>query len=164
MSGQRLACGRDPLEEPLPITIPGAQIAEIIAHALEADPEECCGILLGNDGVVTSSRRVANVHDERATRYTMDPLELVHAEREAESRGEEFVAFYHSHPHSPARPSETDIDNAVESEWTDPYYVVVSLAEKTRPVVRAFQIAGDRQVKEVFINTEGGKKGTGSKE
>ena len=156
MSGQRPACGRDPLEEPLPITIRGAQIAEIIAHALEADPEECCGILLGNDGVVASSRRVANVHDERATRYTMDPLELVHAEREAESRGEEFVAFYHSHPHSPARPSETDIDNAVESEWTDPYYVVVSLAEKTRPVVRAFQIAGDRQVREAFINAEDG--------
>ena len=148
----------------MPITIPGAQVAEIIAHALEADPEECCGILLGSDGVVAGSRRVANVHDERTTRYTMDPLELVHAEREAEKRGEEFVAFYHSHPHGQARPSETDIDNAVESEWTGPYYVIVSLVEKTRPVVRAFQIAGDRQVKEVFINTEGGKKGTGSKE
>ena len=139
----------------MPITVPKAQIAEMIAHALEADPEECCGILLGNGGVVTCSRRVTNVHDTRTTRYTMDPLELVNAEREAEGRGEEFVAFYHSHPHSQGRPSETDIDNVVESEWTEPYYVLVSLAEKTRPVVRAFRISGDRQVEEVIIETDG---------
>ena len=135
------------------ITIPGAQIEEMIAHALEADPEECCGILLGNGDVVTGSRRVTNVHDERARRYTMDPLEVIKADRDAQERGEEFVAFYHSHPHSQAQPSGTDIDNAVESEWTGPYYVLVSLSEKTRPVVRAFRISPDRQVEEVLVNT-----------
>jgi len=148
----------------LPITVPRAQIAEMIAHALEADPEECCGILLGEGSVVTRSRRVTNVHDERTTRYTMDPLELVNAEREAEGRDEEFVAFYHSHPSSQAHPSETDIDNVVESEWTDPCYVLVSLAEKTRPVVRAFRISADRQVEEVLIETGGTPEGAASDE
>ena len=148
----------------MPITVPGRQIAEMIAHALEADPEECCGVLVGKGDVVTGSRRVTNVHDERARRYTMDPLELVNAEREAERRGEEFVAFYHSHPDSQARPSETDIDNAVESEWTEPYYVLVSLAEKTRPVVRAFRISLDRQVEEVPIRTGDEPGGVGSDE
>jgi len=158
------AAGYVPLEEQLSLTVPRAQIDEMIAHAREMAPDECCGILLGNGGVVTRSRRVANVHDERARRYTMDPLEVINADREAQERGEEFVAFYHSHPGSQAYPSETDIDNAVESEWTEPYYVVVSLAEKTRPVVRAFRISLDRQVEEVRIVTGDAPQGTGPRE
>jgi proteasome lid subunit RPN8/RPN11 len=135
----------------LSITIPKTQIKEMVAHAREAAPEECCGILFGDRSTVTRSCRVPNVHDEPTRRYTMDPLELVHADREAEARGEEFVAFYHSHPHSVGYPSETDVDNAVESEWVDPFYVVVSLADKAKPTIRAFRISLDRTIDEVPI-------------
>jgi len=135
------------------ITIPDAQVAEMIDHAFEADPEECCGILFGRGSVVTNSRRVQNVHDNRARRYTMAPLELIDAEREADGRGEEFVAFYHSHPSSEAYPSETDVGNAVDSEWTGPCYVVVSLAEK-QPVVRAFRISSRGKIRDVAIESD----------
>lgn len=137
------------------LEIPKAQIAEMIAHALEADPEECCGILTGADSVVTGGRRVRNAHDNPVSRYTMDPLDIMAMERKADDRGEEFVAIYHSHTYSQGYPSETDIRNAVESGWVDPYYVLVSLVEKTRPVVRAYRISEAGEVSEVFIRVPG---------
>ena len=125
------------------ITIPSAQVAEMIAHALETDPEECCGILFGRGTVVTRSRRVRNVHESRARRYTMAPLELINAEREADRRGEEFVAFYHSHPSSQPYPSERDVKQA----FHDVVHVIVSLmgtgvgGYEKFGVLRAFRIS-----------------------
>jgi [CysO sulfur-carrier protein]-S-L-cysteine hydrolase len=127
----------------------------MITHAMELDPEECCGLLFGKSGAVTSSRRMKNVHENRVSRYTMDPRELIDAQRVADSRGDEFVAIYHSHTWTQAYPSETDVNNAVDSGWTDPYYVLVSLVEKTRPVVRAYKIGEDSAVEEIVIKTDG---------
>ena len=83
------------------------------------------------------------------------PLLLLQAEREADTRGEQLTAIYHCHTYSQAYPSEIDTKNAVESGWTDPFYVLISLVEKTRPVVRAFKITDDGQVSEVPIKTDG---------
>ncbi len=127
----------------------------MITHAMEFDPEECCGILFGKNSVVTSGRRMKNVHENRVSRYTMDPRELIEAQRDADSKGDEFVAIYHSHTWTQAYPSETDVNNAVDSGWTDPYYVLVSLVEKTRPVVRAYKIGEDSAVEEIVIKTDG---------
>lgn len=135
--------------------IPRKIIAEMIAHALEQDPEECCGVLLGKDGAAESSRRMRNAHQNRVSRYTMDPLELMQAQNDADRKGQQFVAIYHSHTYTQGYPSETDVNNAVESGWTDPLYVLVSLVEKTRPVVRAYRIGEDRSISEVVITTDG---------
>ena len=144
------------------LTIPRKLIAEMITHSLEHDPEECCGVLLGKDGAASTGRRMQNVHDNRVSRYTMDPLELMQVQNDADRKGQQFVAIYHSHTYTQGYPSETDIANAVESGWTDPYYVLVSLVEKTRPVVRAYRIGDDRSVTEVVIMTDGQTyRGTG---
>ena len=137
------------------LLIPKSILANIISHALETDPEECCGLLIGSDSAAESTRRLQNVHPQRVRRYQLDPKEIERVQSEADARGRAIVAIYHSHTHTQAYPSKTDVENAVESWWTDPYYVLISLVEKTRPIVRAFRIADDGSVTEVVIETEG---------
>ena len=137
------------------IKIPRKVLAEIISHALEDDPNECCGFLLGKDSEVTRSRRSKNVHKNKISRYSMDPVEVMEIQQDSDAKGEVFVAIYHSHTYTQGYPSETDVNNAVDSGWTDPYYVLVSLVEKTRPVVRAYRIHDDKTVEEIVIMTDG---------
>ncbi len=132
-------------------------IAEMITHSLEMDPEECCGLLLGrergSEGSFDSLRRITNVHESRVSWYTMDPLEVMKVEREADGLGIKILAIYHSHTYTQGYPSETDIKNAVDSGWGGRYYLLISLVEKTRPVVRAFWISETGEVEETFINS-----------
>lgn len=137
------------------IKIPRTVIAEMISHSLEDDPEECCGFLLGTGDEVTRLRRAKNVDKQKIRRYSMDPIEVMEIQQDADTNGVRFVAIYHSHTYTQAHPSETDINNAVDSGWTDPYYVLVSLVEKTRPIVRAFTIHEDKRVEEIVIITDG---------
>ena len=139
----------------MPFLIPKTVLASMISHALEADPEECCGVLIGDDDKAEQARRIRNAHSEPIRRYEMPPMDLMRAESEAEAKGRKIVAIYHSHTHTQAYPSQTDVDNAVQSWWTEPYYVLISLVEKTRPIVRAFRISDDASVTEVPIATDG---------
>lgn len=139
----------------MPFLIPKTVLASMISHALESDPEECCGVLIGSDDKAEEARRIQNAHPEPIRRYEMPPLELMRAESDAEAKGRKIVAIYHSHTHTQAYPSQTDVNNAVQSWWTEPYYVLVSLVEKTRPIVRAFRISEDATVTEVHIATDG---------
>ena len=128
-------------------------ISELLTHALESDPDECCGFLFGRDGVATEVRRMDNVHEDKLTRFFMDYHEVEKVQRDADALGQDLLAIYHSHTYTHGYPSETDIETAVETGWVPHYYVVVSLVEKTRPVVRAFWIGEDSKVTEVFIET-----------
>ena len=139
----------------MPFLIPKTVLASMISHALESDPEECCGVLIGADDKAEEARRIQNAHPEPIRRYEMPPMELMRAESDAEAKGRKIVAIYHSHTHTQAYPSQTDVNNAVQSWWTEPYYVLVSLVEKTRPIVRAFRISEDATVTEVTIATDG---------
>ena len=111
----------------------------MVAHALEDAPIECCGILSGKDGVVSHVYRIANKAPS-PFRYLMDPQEFLNADRDSERNGWEFLAFYHSHTHSPAYPSQTDVRMALESGWLDVCYVLVSLENTSAPQIRAFRI------------------------
>ncbi len=136
------------------IKIPRSVIAELIAHSLEIDPDECCGFLIGNDTEVTRMQRMENIDENARSRFTMDGLAVTELDRQVSDNGESFVAVYHSHTYMQAHPSPTDVDRVTEWSWA-PYHVLVSLVEKTRPVVRAFEIHPDRTVVEVFITTDG---------
>lgn len=137
------------------LLIPKKVLANIISHALETDPEECCGVLIGSESVVDEARRLRNAHTQPIRRFEMPPMDLMRVESEAEAKGRKIVAIYHSHTHTQAYPSQTDVRNAVESWWTDPYYVLISLVEKTRPIVRAYRISEDATVAEIPITTDG---------
>ena len=117
-------------------------VDEMIAHSRQDDPDECCGVLLGENGRIVAIRRVTNV-EHSPYRYNMDPNEFYQVYHEAEDKGWEMWGFYHSHTHTQAYPSQTDRNRAVESGWLDPYYLVVSLEDKENPVVRAFRITDD---------------------
>ena len=120
------------------------QIAE---HALAEDPNECCGILAGADGTVKHAYGITNTA-KSPYRYLMDPQQFLNADKDAETRGWKFLAFYHSHTHGEAYPSQTDVRMALESGWLDVHYVLVSLADKAKPVLRAFHIRDDGQITE----------------
>jgi proteasome lid subunit RPN8/RPN11 len=106
----------------------------MIAHARAAFPAECCGLLLGTRESIVDAVRTRNVADA-PSRFFIDPKDHIDLRREARGRGLDVVGFYHSHPRSPARPSETD---RAEATYPDHLYVIVSLAA-AEPDVRLFR-------------------------
>jgi proteasome lid subunit RPN8/RPN11 len=121
-------------------------IDEIVAHAVEDAPNECCGMLAGSDGVATRVHRARNAFAS-PLRYEIHPQDQFRITMEIEERGEEIAAIYHSHTRSPAYPSQTDVNLA--ANWPDPLYVICSLADP-EPDVRAFAIR-DGAVDEVEL-------------
>ena len=120
----------------------------MIKHAINDDPNECCGILAGNGNEVSLVYKIRNTTPS-PYRYVMDPQEMLNAMQDADQKGLDFIAFYHSHTHSPAYPSDTDTRMAVESGWVDFRYGLVSLEDKTTPCVKFFTIDADGKVSDV---------------
>ncbi len=131
----------------------------LISHAQEEDPYECCGLLAGKDGVATKIYRITNlpsddpsikdlkVPADRTLRYVMAPNEQIAAFKQMREDGTEILAIYHSHTHSPAYPSPTDVRLAF---YPDVHYLIASLEDKNRPHIRAFTIL-DEQISETEI-------------
>ena len=136
------------------IKIPRLLIAELITHAMQDDPSECCGLLLGIGDEADEIHRMSNVDRKPISKYTMQSGELVAAQEKLKD-GREFVAIYHSHTFTQGYPSQTDIANAVKVAAISTRHVIVSLVEKTRPVIRAFSINGDAEVTELVVETDG---------
>ena len=122
-------------------------VLEMIEHSRLENPNECCGILAGTEGKVTKLYRIQN-STPSPFRYVMDPNEQLKAMKDADERSLDLMAFYHSHTHSPAYPSDTDVRMATESGWVDFCYVLVSLEDSSKPDVRFFDISADGNVNE----------------
>lgn len=123
---------------------------EIISHAREEDPNECCGILAGSDGRVARLYRAVNA-EASPYRYNVDAKDLLRIYKECEAQGWDFVAIYHSHTHTEAYPSATDVRLAA---WPESLYLILSLADKANPVLRAFRIQ-DGAIREEPLRIEG---------
>ena len=100
--------------------------AELLAHAREAAPDECCGLLVGQGNAIELSVRARNLLAS-PTRYQIDPADHFAAIHGARLEGRRVVGAYHSHPATAPVPSETDIAEA--SGGSGFLYVIVSLAE-----------------------------------
>ncbi|HEX4794563.1 MAG TPA: M67 family metallopeptidase [Humisphaera sp.] len=108
---------------------------QIEAEGVAAYPNECCGMLLGRDIADHGAKRrildrlVAGSNtfaaDEQYHRFSIDPLQQMKVEREAEKKGLSLLGYYHSHPDHPARPSEYDREHA----WPFYSYVIVAIAK-----------------------------------
>jgi proteasome lid subunit RPN8/RPN11 len=114
--------------------MPAAVVREMLAHARDEAPRECCGLLIGKENSVVRSVRARNL-DEKSTRYLIDPEDHFAAIRAARAEGLEVVGAYHSHPTSAPVPSRTDIAEA--NSGPDFLYVILSPADEE---VRAFRI------------------------
>jgi [CysO sulfur-carrier protein]-S-L-cysteine hydrolase len=129
--------------------IPKAIYEELLEHAREDAPNECCGLIGGEDGVAKTVYRARNA-EASPLRYNLDPQDQFRIMTEMEERGEELAAIYHSHTGSPAYPSQTDINLAA---YPDALYLIVSLAEGEKDL-RGFRIM-DGEVTEVDLEIRG---------
>jgi proteasome lid subunit RPN8/RPN11 len=121
-------------------------IQAVVAHAREAAPAECCGVLLGAADEVVEAVRTRNIAD-RPTRFEIEPIDHIRAQKSARGRGLDIVGFYHSHPHSSAVPSETDI---AQANYPDHVHLIVSLASDP-PETRLYRYDGRNFVEEAFV-------------
>ena len=121
----------------------------MVAHAREDAPNECCGMLGGEDGEAMSIHRVPNA-EASPFRFEMTGQPLFDGLNAIDRAGQELVGIYHSHTRSGARPSQTDINLA--RNWPDPVWVIVSLEDPENPDIRGFWIRdGDVQEEQLDI-------------
>ena len=123
-----------PSETPPGLRLAGALIDEMVAHCLDGRPNEACGLLASKDGEVVKVIRMSNAA-QSPVRYALEPIEQFQAYRTLEEEGLELGGVFHSHTHTEAYPSPTDVRLASE----DVPYLIVSLAGEPA-TVRAFRI------------------------
>jgi proteasome lid subunit RPN8/RPN11 len=122
---------------------------EIVAHAREEAPNECCGMIAARDGRAVAVHRTRNIHAS-PLKFEMDPREQLRVLDGIEQAGLELGAIYHSHTRSEPVPSLTDVNLA--RWWPEPLWVIVGLAAD-EPDVRAFRIV-DGNVSSAEIEVE----------
>ena len=126
----------------------------MIAHAREDAPNECCGIIAGSDGNAIQLYRAVNAAAS-PYRYEVEPQDLMRISRDIDDHDWDIFGIYHSHTHTQAYPSATDIRLAF---YPEAYYILVSLGDpdspdvsEENPDVRAYRIV-DEQVTEEAID------------
>ncbi len=122
----------------------------MVDHARDCYPEEACGLLAGQpDGRLAKAYPLTNIAHSPAN-YVIDPAEHFRTLRHARSQGWELVGVFHSHTHSPAYPSPTDVALAPEPDWL---YVLVGMERMDTLSVRGFRIR-DNQITETALSFE----------
>lgn len=122
------------------------QAAALVAHAREAFPNECCGLLAGWQERVKRIFRGTNV-DRSPYTYLMDPKEQLAAFKDMEAAGLDLLAIYHSHTHTAAYPSKTDVAKAY---YPDAIYVIISLMDQ-QPAIKGYRIMDGRIADEKVV-------------
>jgi proteasome lid subunit RPN8/RPN11 len=124
----------------------------MVAHALFCYPEEACGLLAADEeGRLRMAYCLGNA-DRSAVTYTLEPQEHFRALRHAEANGWHLTGVFHSHTQSPARPSPSDVAQALEPDWL---YVLVSLQDRDNPEVRGFWIRDGKAEEEPLAESTG---------
>lgn len=118
------------------VVVPAALREAMLAHARAEHPLEACGLLAGREGAALRFYPARNAL-QSPTRYDLDPRDLLRVTMDIEARGEELWGIFHSHPHTEAYPSQTDIRLAF---YSTAFYLICSLADLRAPVLRAFRI------------------------
>lgn len=123
-------------------------IAEaMVSHAIEELPNECCGILAGKNSEISNIFRMKNI-EESPFRYSMDGKEMLGVLNQLDDEGMDLLVIYHSHTHTPAYPSATDVRLAT---WPDAIYVLISLMDQNHPALCAFHIVDAQVVEEELV-------------
>ena len=118
----------------------------MIDQSLREYPLEACGLFGGSNDHATNIYPARN--DAASARlYTLNPTDYLRADRAAEASGSQIIGVYHSHTHSEAYPSQTDLIQAPDPDW---HYAIVSLKRKY-PVIRSFRIIAGKIAEEVVV-------------
>jgi len=136
------ACGEEHL-----IALSEQHLSEIRAHGERDYPFECCGLLLGSfkengHKSVVETYPISNAREEEAkrNRFLIQPEELLEGEGYAREKGMDVIGFYHSHPDSPAVPSQYDLDHA----WPTYSYIIVSVISERAKDLWSWEMEADR--------------------
>ncbi len=127
------------------IALTHTALHKIKVHAMEAYPEECCGVLVGletdSGKEVYDVIRIDNAKEEnRKRRFLITPADYTRAEAAASAEGLGVMGFYHSHPDHPSRPSQFDLDHA----WPWCSYVIAAVEERIPAAVKSWVLKEDR--------------------
>jgi proteasome lid subunit RPN8/RPN11 len=120
------------------LTIHARLVRAMLAQAQKDHPIETCGVIAGPEGSNLPLRLIPmrNIAQSEAF-FKFDPQEQLRVWREMEARSEEPIVIYHSHTHTPAYPSRTDVQYATEPRS---HYVIVPTDDAYGEEVRSFRI------------------------
>jgi proteasome lid subunit RPN8/RPN11 len=123
------------------LTLSAEAQAAIKDHGRDTYPNECCGALIGRDGLVSEAFALPNATEEGPRRrFLVRPADYRAAEARATSMSQELLGFYHSHPDHPARPSQYDLDHA----WPSFSYIIVAVGNGEPGDLRSWRLRADR--------------------
>ncbi|MBK5223284.1 MAG: M67 family metallopeptidase [Acidimicrobiia bacterium] len=128
--------------------LPVSVLNEMVGHAYDGLPNEACGLLVGRPDRGDVVRFVATRNIAESSKvYTVDPREHLRADREAEADGLEVIGVMHSHTHTTAYPSPTDVAQAPDPSW---HYLIVSLRDDA-PSTRSYRIVDGNITEETIV-------------
>lgn len=127
------------------LQIPKNLYDEMLLHCRESYPNEACGILAGKENKASKIYKMSNI-EKSPVSYFMDSKEQFKAMKDIREHNLKMLAIFHSHPSSPAYPSNKDLTLAF---YEDSIYIIVSLIEK-EPAVKGYLIR-EGTVEEVAI-------------
>jgi proteasome lid subunit RPN8/RPN11 len=131
------------------LSITRTVVEDIIAHAREEFPEECCGLLGGSGKKIRKGFRVPNAAGS-STEFSMG-IEQLSAFEEMDMLSLKFMGIYHSHPLFPCDPSPTDLE---KNRSFKGLFLIVSLQNFNQPVVKVFWLEEGRATEEEFQISE----------
>ncbi len=129
------------------ITISRKIVEEMIKHAKEECPRECCGMLAGREHTITKLFKTKNIAESEDL-YELDPLEQVKAFEEIDRLSLKLLGIYHSHPDHPCYPSGLDRSQAF---YPDTVFFIISLLDFQQPLIKAFRIEKGDVIEEEII-------------
>jgi proteasome lid subunit RPN8/RPN11 len=124
-------------------------VKEIVEQGLREFPNECCGVIAAEGGIPVKVYPMTNADASPAT-YRLDGKEQLRVFNELDERGWDLWAIYHSHTHSEAFPSETDVRLAF---YPDARYILLSLVDRAQPVLRSFWIRDGEVTEEELVTS-----------
>lgn len=117
--------------------LPPELAQELVDHAIRDLPNECCGLIAGRGDTAVRLHPATN-SEGSPFMYVMDPREQMELMDQIDESGDDLLAIYHSHTRSAAYPSRTDVELAF---FPDTLYLIVSIADRDAPVIRAFRLS-----------------------
>lgn len=134
------------------LRLPRDLYVEMVAHCIAGLPDEACGLLAGRAGADEVERCYPTRNAAASARvYTVDSRDLLRVDRDAEDAGLVLTGVFHSHTHTDAYPSPTDVGQAPDPAW---HYVLVSLRD-VEPMVRSYRIEGGAVQEEQVVLVDG---------
>nr|CRH07775.1 putative Mov34/MPN/PAD-1 family protein [Candidatus Magnetococcus massalia] len=128
--------------------IPRTIVNQMFGHAQRSFPEECVGILSGQEGEISQCHTLTNALGE-TRRFLADPEEQIKLFKDLRTQGRELMAIYHSHPEGAAEPSQADL---LQAYYEEALYLIIALGTDGRLDMQGYQIkAGKAEAVELSI-------------